>query len=77
MNLLLSHVEGVIKVINTNVDQADQSDELMEGVSVSYADLVGYFNEVCGLSASQENTTAGTDSSAEIAKNSLTVIQAN
>jgi len=76
INVLLNHVEDAIKVINTSVDQADQSDGLMEGVTVSYSDLVGYLNEVSNLSGRLENSAVDTESSAEIANNSLAVIQA-
>lgn len=62
INIILSHVEDVIKVIKTSVDQAVG---LMEGVTVPYSNLVDYLNEVCRLSVSQENTTADTDSSVE------------
>jgi len=76
INILLNHVEDAIKVINTSVDQADQSDGLMEGVTISYSDLVGYLNEVSNLSGRLENSAVDTESSAEIANNSLAVIQA-
>ncbi|RDH84901.1 MAG: hypothetical protein DIZ80_05395 [endosymbiont of Galathealinum brachiosum] len=76
INILLRHVEDAIKVINTSVEQADNSDGLMEGVTISYSDLVGYLKEVSAISNGLENSSQNTEDSAELANNSLAVIQA-
>jgi len=76
INILLRHVDDAIKVINTSVEQADQSDGLMEGVTISYSELVGFLKEVSGFSGSLESSAVDTESSAELANNSLAVIQA-
>ena len=50
INTLLGHVDAASQVINRSVEEADKSDELMEGVTVSYSEIVGYMSEVSRLS---------------------------
>ena len=50
INTLLGHVDTASQVINRSVEEADKSDELMEGVTVSYSEIVGYMSEVSRLS---------------------------
>ena len=50
INTLLGHVDNASKVINRTVEEADRSDELMEGVVVSYSEIVGYMSDVSRLS---------------------------
>ena len=46
INRLLGHVEQATGVIQTSVEHADKSDELMENVTISYSELVGHMDEV-------------------------------
>ena len=50
INTLLSHVDDASKVIKRTVEEADKSDELMEGVVMSYSEIVGYMSDVSRLS---------------------------
>ncbi len=50
INLLLGHVDDAVNVINNSVEQADKADELMEGVTISYSEIVGLMVEVASYS---------------------------
>ncbi len=76
INLLLGHVDEAIKVINKAVEQADKSDELMEGVTISYSELVGLMKEVSAQSQLLEETTDASQSTTDEAIYSLDIIHA-
>ena len=50
ISTLLGHVDAASEVIKRSVEEADKSDDLMEGVTVSYSEIVGYMSEVSRLS---------------------------
>jgi len=65
INTLLKHVEDASMVITRTVEEADKSDELMEGVVMSYSEIVGYMSDVSRLSnALSQETLRGKGSAA-------------
>jgi len=76
INILLGHVDDAINVINTAVEQADNADELMEGVTISYSQLVGLMKDVSAQSQILLLTTTETESTTDDAINSLDLIHA-
>ncbi|HED35772.1 MAG TPA: hypothetical protein ENJ08_16385 [Gammaproteobacteria bacterium] len=77
INVLLGHVGEAASVINASVEQADKSDELMEGVVMSYSELVGYMKDISAQAQSLKQVVGSSQSSADIAVNSLSSIQAS
>lgn len=75
INKLLAHVEDASSVINSSMEKASESDELMEGVIVSYSELVGYLSEVSVLANNLAQVTADEKDSAAIAVSQLSEIQ--
>jgi len=75
INALLNHVARASTVIKNSVDQADKSDELMEGVAVSYSELVGYMKEISAQSNNLQQTMVSSLSSADSAVSNLVSIQ--
>ncbi len=76
INVLLAHVDDAINVINTAVEQADNADELMEGVTISYSELVGLMKEVAIQSQNLLQSTVETESTTDEAIHSLDLIHA-
>ncbi len=76
INVLLKHVDDAIRVINTAVEQADNADELMEGVTISYSELVGLMKEVSSQSQLLLQTTLETETTTDDAIHSLDLIHA-
>ncbi len=74
ITLLLSHVNDAIAVIETSSDQAENADEHMEGVIISYSTIVGLMLEVSNQSKGLLNASLSPQSSAETAINSLNSI---
>ncbi len=71
INVLLKHVDRAVTVINNSVKQADKADELMEGVVMSYSEIVGLMVEVSVHSKHLLESTLDSQSSVEVASNSL------
>ena len=77
INTLLDHVDDASKVIKRTVEEADKSDELMEGVVMSYSEIVGYMSEVSRLSQNlSQETLRGKGAAAGVAYQ-LTEIEAS
>jgi len=76
INLLLGHVDQATTVINTAVEQAENADELMEGVTISYSELVGLMKEVSAQSSKLLQTTNASEATTDQAIHSLDVIHA-
>ena len=75
INKLLAHVDEATSVINASMEKASESDELMEGVVVSYSELVGYLSEVSVLANNLARATSQEKDSAAFAVNQLSEIQ--
>jgi len=76
INVLLGHVDDAINVINTAVEQSDSADELMEGVTISYSQLVGLMKDVSAQSQILLQSTAETETTTDEAIHSLDLIHA-
>ncbi len=74
INLLLSHVNDAIAVIETSDKQAETADEQMEGVIISYSNIVGLMLEVSNHSKGLLSASLNSQSSTETAVNSLNSI---
>jgi len=77
INLLLGHVGEASLVINTSVEQANKSDELMESVVISYSELVGYMKDISAQAQSIRQVVVNSQSSAGVVVNSLSSIRAS
>ena len=75
INKLLSHVDDATGVINASMEKANESDELMEGVVVSYSELVGYLSEVSDLANNLAQVTSDEKDSALFALKQLSEIK--
>ena len=75
INILLKHVENAQQIMDKSVEQADNSDELMEGVVMSYSELVGLMKDVSTQSSTLLDVTNNSHTEVEQAVNSLEVIQ--
>jgi len=76
INLLLGHVDEATTVIKTAVEQADNADDLMEGVTISYSELVGLMRDVSAQSQKLIETTSKSEVTTDEAIHSLDVIHA-
>lgn len=74
INLLLGHVDDAVNVINNSVEQADKADELMEGVTISYSEIVGLMVEVASYSNKLLESNMNSESSVNEAVVSLNSI---
>jgi len=77
INVLLAHVEEAGIIVETSVEQSNQADEMMEGVTISYSQLVGLMKDVATLSNSLLETTTNSHDSVDAAVNNLQLIQAS
>jgi methyl-accepting chemotaxis protein len=75
INQLLSHVTQASEIIGTSIESANQTEEQMELVIMSYSELVGYMSEVSVLSQNLAQTTGEESESVAVAVQDLTDIQ--
>jgi len=74
ISLLLNHVKDAVAIIDDSAKQADKADEQMEGVIVSYSEIVGLMLEVSNHSNSLLSSSLNSQASAENAVSSLNTI---
>lgn len=72
---LMSHVDKAIKMINGSIDLSNQTDELIEQVVISYADLVGSLNALSSLGKELSAVTLEEQDTAKMAFERLGSIQ--
>lgn len=68
---LLGHVSEAGQVVAKAREYADQSDELMEGVTISYAEIVGYMVQISSLASSLALATGQGDSAVSASSEQL------
>ena len=68
---LLDHIQGVNQIVTQSKEEADKSDDLMEGVTISYSQIVGYMQEVSVFAQNLAKITADEKIASEIVTQGL------